>query len=722
MRLYKSYTGFLSKYGKFIMIFTVLMMAFSLAGIILVDINTDFTVFMPMKSEQLKKIHFLNDIFGDSDEILILISSDNSREDLDDISFIADELSLISGINKVELPYSREILDSADFDTDTLLENLNTGIELKNSDWVICRVFLGLHNEYPPIIKNIQNTLDGSGREYLLSGEPYLQGKIFDYILRVLIFLPPIAIILLVNVFRIRIGSLRATVLSMSPAIIAGVMTLGIMSWIEGSISIMTVLIPIFIIVLGSADGLHITSHVMDRLAEGRSTFAAVSETLEAVGVPIIMTSLTTMAGFLSMLLIDSEAIRSMAAGAAWGILAAGAATWIILPILLLHQKPLESRRYNSKNRVLGLFKKIQGGNSIVITLLIIAVAIPGTFFLKSDFSMLSMYKKNTEVYQSIDRITEILGGAIPVTLLYEAPSPLDMNTAEAVLAFQKEVNKKGIAGSSLSLFSLVEGFLSSTTRMTEIPDDPFVQRMILNRIKKLSPSGLDNFYSDEGYGRAFFFLPDLSDATLNGFIETAEQISKDYGIELQPVSTAFAMKELNDTIMPQQTGSLVLAVILVMVLTTITQRSFKLGILSGIPVAITLAGLFGFMGYSGIRLSIISSMMAGLTVGVGIDYAIHFVSLYRFEKKKLVQGEASTLAVTRALDYVATPVIANAMGLAIGFTAMVFSPFQIHVTLSILMWVTMILSSFLSLSLLPTILKISLGKNGDKINEKINK
>jgi uncharacterized protein len=104
-------------------------------------------------------------------------------------------------------------------------------------------------------------------------------------------------------------------------------------------------------------------------------------------------------------------------------------------------------------------------------------------------------------------------------------------------------------------------------------------------------------------------------------------------------------------------------------------------------------------MGYAGIDLSIITGIMSGLTIGVGIDYAIHYVSLLKQARQRGDERPSDT-----ALRYVATPVLANALGLAIGFTAMLFSPLQIHVTLSILMWVTMVASAFLSLTFLPTI------------------
>jgi predicted RND superfamily exporter protein len=109
-----------------------------------------------------------------------------------------------------------------------------------------------------------------------------------------------------------------------------------------------------------------------------------------------------------------------------------------------------------------------------------------------------------------------------------------------------------------------------------------------------------------------------------------------------------------NDQIIPQQLGSLLLAVLLVFLLTAVSQRGLLLGLVSAAPTMVTLVVLFGVMGFAQINLSVITGIMSGR--------------------------------------------------LAVGFTAMIFSPLQIHVSLSVLMWVTMMMSAFLSLTLLPTI------------------
>ena len=283
---------------------------------------------------------------------------------------------------------------------------------------------------------------------------------------------------------------------------------------------------------------------------------------------------------------------------------------------------------------------------------------------------------------------------------MHQVDQKNQMNIAHAVIEFQEKAEKSGLTGNSISLFRLIAGAGEMISGKPGYPPNQLVVNMVLRQLKSINPSLISSLISGDGYGRAMFFLPDLSDKTLSGFQELAKEISLSSGIQLNPVGAAFAMKEMNDKIIPQQFSSLLLAVILVIILTSLTQRSIKLGIISGFPIIITLLGLFGIMGYMHIKISVITGIMSGLTVGVGIDYAIHFVSLYRYKKRDGEEHPADA-----ALKFVATPVLANAIGLAIGFTAMLLSPFQIHTTLSLLMWVTMILSSFLSLSLLPTIL-----------------
>ncbi|GAB6091522.1 efflux RND transporter permease subunit [Spirochaeta dissipatitropha] len=727
MKAFERLVSFLDRHGSLVLILTLFLMIASAVGIHQVHINTDFTVFMPSQSAQLPLVQKMGMLFGDSNQLLFLVQTDGSPEDLEMLNGISRDLSSIPGIQSAQFPIPPGLLQSQQ-GQELSPEEFSQGLRLLESIsgqsplaarteggyWVTIRISLDEQSESPgQVIADIETRADSLSRDYLLSGEPYLQGKVYHYVQSLLIFLPPAAILLLLLVFRLRIGSTKATLLSMIPAVLGGLFTLGTISWISGSISIISVLVPVFIIVLGSADGLHVTSHVMDRLAEGVSNSRAVASTLEAVGIPIIMTSLTTMAGFLSLMLIDSPAIREMGIAAAWGIALAGLATWIVLPVFLLKLKPLRRKGGSSRNIVLEYLRVIQGKPAIVITLILFAVSIPGIFLVRADFSMLSMYKQNTDVRQSIEKTSEILGGAIPVSLLFETDSVFDSAAAEAVTDFQQRIARSGITNNSISLYQALSAMASMMNDrpgepgQAGLPEGSAAQSMLLAAIENFHPELIDSFYSPEGYGRAFFFLPDLTNETLDGFLATASEVSREHGIVLEPVSTVFAMKEMNDRIIHQQFYSLVLALVLVIVLSSLTQKSLKLGLLSGLPISLTLVSLFGFMGFAGLELSIVSGIMTGLTVGVGVDYAIHYISLYRYAKDRAGEDSSQSNPAGQALDYVASPILANAIGLAIGFSAMNLSPFRIHVILSLLMWVTMVLSAFFSLSLLPTLLGI---------------
>jgi len=696
----------LTRRGQINLAAVAVCMIVSVVGIFRLSIITDFSVFMPSQSRFTAAAEDMNSAFGDSSQQVLLVEVPDNIQSLRSLPSLVSSFKEIDGVVSVDgpIPESMSTLSDKAFEARVeSLQKVSGGtllIENKDTHWATIRFMLSEEAQPRGIIREIRRIAESENLNYILSGEPYLEAEVFSYILKILLILPPAAIVLMLGVFRLRIGSFRATMLSMVPAVIGAVLTLGAVSWIFGAVSILSVLIPIFVIVLGSADGLHVTSHVMDRLSAGSSNHRAVRETMSAVGVPIIMTTLTTMAGFLSMLVIDSPAIRQMGVIAAGGILVAGLATWFVLPVLLLRLKPLESSKKPGEGGIIKATAALRGWPAIVITLVIIGAFLPGTLKLHASFSMVDMYKPRTAVRQNIESATDILGGSIPVFAIFEAKDPYDPVLADAIIDLQTKADATGIAGNSVSLYTIISRAAAVISGEVAYPSSSSVAKMLARGIEAMNPAFSETYISPSGLCRAVFFLSDLEDDTLDSFITLTQDAAGSSGIDIRPVGTAFAMKSMNDKIIGQQLQSLLLAAGIVFLLSALTQRSLWLGLAAVAPIVVTLVGLFGTMGYVGIELSVLTGIMFGLTVGVGIDYAIHYVSLYRYCRKR-----GDTDPAKSALEYVATPVLANAIGLSIGFTAMMFSPLRVHVILSTLMWVTMVLSAGITLTLLPTLL-----------------
>ncbi len=165
---------------------------------------------------------------------------------------------------------------------------------------------------------------------------------------------------------------------------------------------------------------------------------------------------------------------------------------------------------------------------------------------------------------------------------------------------------------------------------------------MMANAMRSQEPELFEKFFdTDTDSGRIMCFLGNLDNERLARFEQITAESESDT-IELGITGAPFMMKEMNDRIIPQQIRSLLFAFVLVALRVSLSQRSFGLGLVSIVPILITLVVLFGTMGYARIELSVITGIMSGLTI---------------------------------------------------------------HTYLTVLMWVTMICGSIVSLTLLPTLL-----------------
>ena len=73
----------------------------------------------------------------------------------------------------------------------------------------------------------------------------------------------------------------------------------------------------------------------------------------------------------------------------------------------------------------------------------------------------------------------------------------------------------------------------------------------------------------------------------------------------------------------------LLLAYVLTLVLMTLMRRSLPLGLISTLPIIFTSVVMFGLLALIGVPLDYATMMIGGVSIGVGIDYAIHFIHGY---------------------------------------------------------------------------------------------
>ncbi|MCK5780341.1 MAG: RND family transporter [Psychrilyobacter sp.] len=160
----------------------------------------------------------------------------------------------------------------------------------------------------------------------------------------------------------------------------------------------------------------------------------------------------------------------------------------------------------------------------------------------------------------------------------------------------------------------------------------------------------------------------------------------------------------VNDLIVSSQIWSIISSLAIVFIIVAFSFRSIIAGIFGIIPLILSLFINFGIMGFAGIKLDVGTAMVASIAIGIGVDYTIHFLSAYNFERLK---SDDLEIVTKNTLTTSGKAIVFNAASVAFGFAVLVFSNFNPIKDLGLLICITMFTSSMGSMILLPILLNI---------------
>lgn len=174
--------------------------------------------------------------------------------------------------------------------------------------------------------------------------------------------------------------------------------------------------------------------------------------------------------------------------------------------------------------------------------------------------------------------------------------------------------------------------------------------------------------------------------------IEAYKDEFKAMGIDLNFAGSGYKMLVFNDLILIGQIKSLAYSFLIVIILLSIMFKSFKIGLIGTIPIFITTIISFGVLGWLNIPLETTTALISSIAIGIGIDYAVHFIDRYKINAaltKNIDKTVEETMAHSgRAISF-------NAVVVIIGFLVLTFSAFKPNIALGAIVSLNM-LTSFL--------------------------
>jgi predicted RND superfamily exporter protein len=273
------------------------------------------------------------------------------------------------------------------------------------------------------------------------------------------------------------------------------------------------------------------------------------------------------------------------------------------------------------------------------------------------------------------------------------------MSGTELVRDFERQVNYEGLA-------------------YYEMPTDPArygktspqeLQQLVSNYLVLLA-GGLDQYANDSMEPTAIRSSVMLRSASgidikkveniINAFV--AANFPDTVKVSLS--GGGIVQNALSNNIVNSQIISLAAAIIMVFIIMAISNRSLIAGLIGSLPLALTILINFAIMGFAGIKLNMGTAMIASLTVGIGVDYTIHYMEAFKREFRALNGGGDF---LRRTFTNSGKAILINAVSVGGGFLVLIFSNLNFLGEMGLLIALTMGISALLSLTLIPALITV---------------
>ena len=516
--------------------------------------------------------------------------------------------------------------------------------------------------------------------------------------------------------------------------LIAILWTLGIMSVLHKSVDIMAIMLPTMIFVAGMSDVVHFFSRYFEEQAKGTDRKFIFRIIVKEVGMPTLLTLLTTVVGFLSLLFSSIQPVRDFGIFTSLGVVLAFLLTYTFLPSILFFFHP---------TKIIARHEKEKGGSVILGRLLIFTLRKRKLIFLISAILLIitsvgiSRIKINNILLEDLSDKIRIKQDFVFFDEHYSGVRPFELEISlikgriwdyeymKQVARLDSFVKKEYRAGFLLSPASLVSSLYQATYEDTSqtFPDKEEYEELATLLQKNKNNKDLRRLVTADGkIARISAKTRDVGsfairehNQKLMKFIE--EEI--DPSLQIQLTGAAHLLDRNNEYMVSNMTQGFIFSIIIIALLTLVLHRSLKMVLVFFLPNIFPLAIIAGIMGFAGIELKAATSLIFSIAFGIATDDTIHFISRLKIE---LSYGKSILYALKRTYLETGKPIVLTTFILLGGFVSLTTSNFESTFYFGFLTCITMVIALAADLFLLPALLILVYGKKSRVVTPKGNR
>ena len=630
------------------------------------------------------------------EEIISISTMSKMYYDLAVSSIVVVDLITKSNLNNNEIQEVKKYLNDNEIERSRLIS--------KNDDYVNIIVRPKDNHDYAFLAAKIEeiaskHKFDNKGKEleYHFGGQAYITGAVPGIVVEEVRVLALYGLILMTLILFINLKNFQSVLLILTIISLSLLSMLGFMGWVyyftaspDFYFTLNNTSMPIILLTIANSDGVHIISRFFKELRILKTTELAVHSTMDNLFKPISLTSITTMAAFLTLIFSPLEGMNGYGITLAFGIGWAWILSLTMMPALISILKWDPNSKAITKPSYIELgmnkFGNIVTENPKKILLLgitAILIALTGLSRLKVEVNMSEMFKSGSIIRDSAAFLDEHMTGNLNVLIKASSNSgkggmknPQNLKDVDKL---QNYLNEMEAVTTTISITDIVKQL--HKTIMDENPDFETIPdtRSEINNLFFLyqmnedsDVSSLINYDNEAIVLTALMKTFSTSDmgvfrSDIENYIDDEIAVSNnDIKFEISGV-----MAFLSDFIwlvIKTAATSIFLSIVVIFFIASIFYKSFKFGLLSIIPLLTAIIINFGLMGLFGIDVTHMTAILSSIIIGVGVDFSIHYTSEY----KKLRDEKKSDKTKT-TINNVGHPILLDALS-NMGFASLMLS------------------------------------------------
>jgi hypothetical protein len=561
------------------------------------------------------------------------------------------------------------------------------------------------------------------GRSFHVTGRQYVKAQAHRIMVRDLLTLIPLALVVGALTAWIATGSLLSGALPVASSALATAWTFAAMVLSARPLNIITLVLGPVLLCVGSVYGVHVMARFAEIVRAGSANDAA-ALCIERVRTPVLVAGATTVAGFGALGLSHTPAIRELGAFALFGVAAVTFLSIAVLPTLLA-RLPTDlvaaGADATARGPVARTIDRALAGAAAAATrhsratiltwLLAAAVAGVALSNIRVDTDYLSFFDPSSRVRIDFDAVGSSLTGAVPIYVGLSSNESGAFRRPDYLRALERAqllIDRAPGVDSTLSAVDLIEvanrAFERDDPAAERVPDTTgeitelffLIPKIDLRRVANTDQSRANIVVRTSRSGSAA--MRDL-ERHLKSALAAAELPAD---LRTQITGSAILVNHNADGIARNQLVSVGAATLAIFVLVAVAFASLRLGALAMLPNVLPVLLFFGALGLGAGVLSLPTSLLGCIALGIAVDDTAHFLAAYH---RARATGADAVPAARRCIETLGRPIVVTSLMLSAGFLVLDLSGFATLRELGRLAALTMMMCLLGDLTLLPALL-----------------